>query len=169
MEFAVPCVICLIVVYGFVKKIAVFDVFLEGAKKGLYTIYEITPTLIGIVVAISMLRTSGAIEGFCKLISPVTDYLGIPSEIIPLAILRPISGGGSTGLLSNILTENGPDSFVGRVASVMAGSTETTFYVVAVYYGSVKVKKIRHTLIAGLTSDFAAAIMSIITVRMIMY
>lgn len=168
MEFAVPCVIGIIIIYGFIKKVPLFDTFLEGAKKGLHTVYTIAPTLIGLIVAIGMLRVSGGIEAFCDLISPVTEFLGFPSEVVPLAILRPISGGGSTALLSNILGENGADSFAGRVASVMAGSTETTFYAVAVYYGSVGIKKIRHTLAAGLTADFTAVVMSVLTVRLML-
>jgi len=168
MEFMVPCVIGLIILYGFIRKVPVFDVFLEGAKSGLVTVYNIAPTMIGLIVAISMLRASGALDFLCTLISPAAEFLGIPPEVVPFGLLRPISGGGSTALFTNLIKENGPDSFVGRVASVVAGSTETTFYAVAVYFGSIGVKRIRHTLSAGLLADLTGFIFSVLTVRLFM-
>jgi spore maturation protein B len=168
MEFAVPCVIGLIIIFGLIKKVPVFDTFLKGAKSGLISVYSIAPTMIGLIVAVSMLRASGALDFFGSLIAPAAQKVGISPEIIPFALLRPVSGGGSTALFSNIINENGPDSFVGRVASVMAGSTETTLYAVTVYFGSVGIKKIRHTLWVGLFADFTAFVFAHLTVRLFM-
>jgi len=115
-----------------------------------------------------MLSASGLMEVIWKFFVPFTDLTGFPSEVIPMVLLRPVSGGGSTALLTNIFNEYGPDSFPGLVASVLAGSTETTFYATAVYFGSVKVTKIRHTLVAALIADFVAAIMAVVTVNWIL-
>lgn len=153
-------------IFGLVKKVPLFDTFLCGARKGVDTLMAVAPTLVGLIVAVNMLKSSGVMDWLTKLISPVANYVGFPTEIVPLVLLRPISGGGSTALLSGILKEVGPDSFPGRVASVLAGSTETTFYAITVYFGSVKVKKIRHTLIAALGADFTAVIMALLSVRL---
>ncbi len=168
MEIIVPLLVVLFIVAGMVRRVGVFDAFLQGAKEGLNTAYLIAPTLIGLITAVAMLKASGAIDMLTKFISPVAQYFGFPSEIVPVALLRPISGGGSTALLVDILERLGPDSFAGRIVSVMAGSTETTFYAIAVYYGSVGVKKSRHTLFAGLCADFTAVVFSVLTVRLFM-
>ena len=160
--------IVLFTVFGLCKKVGVFDAFLCGAKEGLSTAYLIAPTLVGLITAVTMLRASGAVEALTDLISPVAQKLGFPAEIVPVAVLRPISGGGSSALLLSILEQFGADSFAGRVVSVMAGSTETTFYAIAVYYGSVGIKKSRHTLGAGLCADFTAVVFSVLTVRLLM-
>lgn len=166
MNFIVPLIVIGFSVVGIIRKVPIFEVFCEGALKGLKTILTITPTLIGLITAVTMLRESGAIETFVKLISPFAEKAGFPAEIVPVAVLRPISGGGSTALLIDIFKRLGPDSITGKIVSVMAGSTETTFYAITVYFGSVGIKKIRHTLIAGLAADFTAVIFSVLTVRL---
>lgn len=166
MSYIIPVVILSFIIIGLIRKVPIFETFCEGAVKGLRTVLTITPTLIGLITAVTMLRESGAIDALVNLVSPMAQRLGFPAEIVPVAILRPVSGGGSTSLLIDIFKNNGPDSFAGKIVSVMAGSTETTFYAITLYYGSVGIKKIRHTLIAGLAADFTAVIFSVLTVRM---
>ena len=168
MELFMPLFIAVVIVFGFIKKVPLFDAFVYGAKDGIGTLLKITPTLVGLIVAVDMLKASGATNFICDLVSPIADTLGFPKEIVPMVLLRPISGGGSTALLTNIYRDYGPDSFAGQTASVLAGSTETTFYAIAVYYGSVKISKTRHTLIAALFADFTAAVMAVLTVRLLL-
>ena len=163
--WAVPVVITAIVLFGFLRKVPVFDTFVAGAKEGLHTTVSILPTLIGLIMAVSMLSASGALDLFSSLLAPAARFLGLPSQVMPLALIKPFSGSGSTAVLTQIYRSSGPDSFAGRVASVMAGSTETTFYAVAVYYGSVGIKKTRHTIPAALLGDLTACIFSALTVR----
>jgi spore maturation protein B len=168
IDLFIPIFIAVVVVIGLIRKVPLFDAFVTGAGKGLEILLNIAPTLVGLIVAVDMLKASGAMEMLCDFVSPLADTLGFPKEIVPMVLLRPVSGGGATALLTGIYKDYGPDSFAGQVASVLAGSTETTFYAVAVYYGSVKVKKIRHTLVAALMADFTAAVMAVITVRLIL-
>lgn len=161
-----PAFACIIVVFGLIKRVPVFDIFLKGAKEGMQILYSIAPTIIGLVFAVDLLRSSGAIDVICNFIEPVADYLGFPKEIVPMVLLRPVSGSGSTALLTSLYEQCGPDSFAGRVASVLAGSSETTFYAIAMYFGCIKVKKIRHTLFAAIIADLTAAVMSVLTVRL---
>lgn len=166
MEFVMPAFACVIVVFGLIKRVPVFDIFLKGAKEGMQILYSIAPTIIGLVFAVDLLRSSGAIDAICNFTEPVADYLGFPKEIVPMVLLRPVSGSGSTALLTSLYEQCGPDSFAGRVASVLAGSSETTFYAIAMYFGCIKVKKIRHTLFAAIIADITAAVMSVLTVRL---
>lgn len=168
MDLFMPIFIVTVVIFGFVKKVELFDAFTAGAKDGIFTLLKIAPTLVGLIVAVNMLKASGLTDMLVGLITPITDSLGFPSGIVPMVLLRPISGGGSTALLTGIYRDFGPDSFTGKVASVLAGSTETTFYAIAVYFGAVNIKKIRHTLIAALSADFTAAIMAVLTVRLLL-
>lgn len=148
-----PTIFIIIISWALIKKVDIFDAFLSGAKEGLKSLFGILPALIGLITAITMLRTSGALDFFTGLLSPVTQLLGIPSEIMLLALLRPVSGSGALGIVNDLLTAKGPDSMIGRIASVVMGSTETTFYTLAVYYGSVKIKNTRHTVPAALCAD----------------
>lgn len=166
MEFVMPVFACIIVVFGLIKRVPVFDIFLKGAKEGMQILYNIAPTIIGLVFAVDLLRSSGAIDAICNFIEPVAVFLGFPKEIVPMVLLRPVSGSGSTALLTSLYEQCGPDSFAGRVASVLAGSSETTFYAIAMYFGCIKVKKIRHTLFAAIIADITAAVMSVLTVRL---
>lgn len=165
MEFIMPAFACIVVIFGIVKRVPVFDIFLKGVKEGVLLLYNIAPTIIGLVFAVDLLQSSGAVDAICGFIEPAAQWLGFPKEIVPMALLRPVSGSGSTALLTSLYKECGPDSFAGRVASVLAGSSETTFYAIAMYYGSIKVKNTRHTLFAAIMADTTALIVSIITVR----
>ena len=159
-DYILPFLIVLIFFHGAFKGVNVFDVFVKGAKSGFTTILDITPSLIALLLCVNMLRASGGLEIICSLVSPVTTLLGVPKEITPLAILSPISGSGALGLYENILKDFGPDSYIGRCASVIMGSTETTFYAITLYYGSINIKKTRHTLPSALCADFTSFILS---------
>ncbi len=163
-----PVFAAVVVLFGIVRKVPVFDFFLKGAKEGFMLLYNIAPTIMGLVFAVDLLRSSGAIDAICSFVEPAAELLGFPKEIVPMVMLRPVSGSGSMALLTALYEDCGPDSFAGQVASVLAGSSETTFYAVAMYFGSIKVKKTRHTLFAALMADFTAAVMSVITVRFLL-
>ena len=137
----IPIIILLILLYGKKKKVNMYDVFAEGTKESINTALSVFPNLITMLIAIGIFRSSGLLDFIISLLSPVLNTLQIPEEILPLAIMRPISGSGSTAILSDILINNHPDSLVGKMASTMMGSTETTFYVIALYLGSIGVKK----------------------------
>lgn len=155
-----PFMILLILICGYAKNIPVYDSFMKGAKNGLLASKNIVIPLIGLLTAVYMMRTSGLSDLLCSFLSPVTGVLGFPPGALPLALLKPISGSASLAVLEDILRTNGPDSFTGRVASVLFGSTETLFYTVAVYFGAVGIKKTRHTLPAALCANFAAFLVS---------
>ncbi|NLM04061.1 MAG: spore maturation protein [Clostridiales bacterium] len=157
----IPIMISIILIYGYFKKINLYDTFVEGASEGFKTSINIMPYLITIFIAIGMMRKSGVMELINTIMEKPMLYLGIPPEILPLALMRPISGSGSLGILKDILTNYGPDSFIGRVASTMMGSSETIFYTMAVYYGAIGVKNTRHTILAALLSHLAAIIASV--------
>ncbi len=159
-DFILPSLVVLIIIHGAFKGINVFDEFIKGAKSGFSTIMDITPSLIALLLCVNMLRASGGLDVICSLISPVTSLLGIPKEITPLAILSPVSGSGALGMYENILKTFGPDSYIGRCASVIMGSTETTFYAITLYYGSINIKKTRHTLPSALCADLTSFILS---------
>lgn len=148
--FFIPGIITLVIFFGIFKKAPVYDLFIEGTKDGLKTAMEILPFIIAIFIGIEALVSSGAMEFLENLLGPVFQLLGIPKELISLVLLRPVSGSGSLVLVEKIISQYGPDSFIGRSASVMVGSCETIFYVLAVYFGATSVKKIRHSLSAGM-------------------
>ncbi len=146
--------------FGFVRRVRVYEVFVEGAKDGFNVAVKIIPYLVAILVAVSMFRASGAMDLMVRLLGPVTGKIGIPAKALPMALLRPLSGSGAYGVLASIINDPsiGPDSYIGYLVSTFQGSTETTFYVIAVYFGAVQVRRLRHTLLAALTAD-AAGIM----------
>lgn len=156
-----PLTVSAVILYGILKKLPVFEIFTQGAKKALYQLADLLPCLTALCVMVSALVSSGLIPILCNLLSPVLSILGIPDEVIPLCFISPLSGSGSIAVLEEILSEYSPDSYVGRTASVIAGASETTFYAIAVYYGSVGITRTRHTipcaLVADLTSYIAAA------------
>jgi spore maturation protein B len=152
-DWAVPVLIVSIPLYGWYKGVKVYEVFVEGAKEGFDVAVRIMPYLVAILVAIGMFRDVKAMELFARIVGPVTGLINMPAEILPMAIVRPLSGGGALGVMNSIFLEYGPDSYLGLLASVMMGSTETTFYVLAVYFGSVNIRKSRHAVIAGLAGD----------------
>jgi spore maturation protein B len=162
---AIPMIVFTVVAVAAVRKVKVYEEFVEGAKDGFTTAVRIIPYLVAMLVAIGMFRASGAMDLLTKAISPFTDAIGFPSELMPLAIIRNLSGSGSLGLMTDIMKTHGPDSFMGRLSGAMMGSHETTFYVLAVYFGSVNIKRTRHAALGGIFSDVVALIMSVILVR----
>jgi len=164
---AMPLMILLIVVYGVKEKNKVYDTFLEGAKEGLQIVYNIFPTLIGIFLAISALRASGIIDLIVNIISPALAILKIPAEIMPLAILRPISGSASMAVATDILSTYRVDSTIGLIASTIMGSTETTFYTIALYTSAVGIKKTRYVLKAALLADVVGMLASVVIWRIL--
>ena len=159
---AIPVVILIILFYGIKEKQKVFDCFLEGATEGVKIVVNLFPTLIGIFLAVGALRSSGILDFIIDIISPVTNLLKIPSQILPLAMLRPISGSASMGVAVDIMKQYGEDTTLGMITSVIMGSTETTFYTIAIYTACVKVKKIRFVLAAALLADLAGMISSVV-------
>ena len=158
---AIPIIILLIIVYGLIEKNKVYDTFLDGAKEGIDIVFKMFPTLLGIFIAIGALRSSGLIGAIIKLIEPFTNLLKIPSQIMPLALLRPISGSASMAVAVDIMKNYGVDSKIGKIASVIMGSTETTIYTIAVYTSVVKIKKTRGVLIAALIGDVVGMAVSV--------
>jgi spore maturation protein B len=164
--WAIPVFIIGIPVFGALKGIKVYESFVEGAKGGFQMAIRIIPYLVAILVAVGMLRGAGAIELLSDWLDPALRKLSFPTEILPLAILRPLSGSGSMGVVTELIKAHGPDSFIGRVAASAYGSTETTFYVLAVYFGAVGIKKARHAVISGLMADIVSLITAIAVCRL---
>lgn len=164
-NLAMPFIILLIVAYGLIEKKKVFDVFLDGAKEGLSIVLSIFPTLVGLFVAIGALRSSGIIDLIVNFLSPVLEIIKFPSEIMPLALLRPISGSSSIAIATDIMKNYGVDSNLGMIASTIMGSTETTLYTIAVYTSCVKIKKTRFVLVASLIADFVGILVSVAVCR----
>lgn len=160
-DFIVPAVILLVVAYGVSEKIKVYDEFIRGAKKGFYTVIKIMPTLIGLMVAVGILRASGFLEFLAGLIGKVTDYIGFPSQLVPLSIVKMFSSSAATGLLLDLFKEYGTDSRIGLIASIMLSCTETIFYTMSVYFMAAKVKKTRYTLTGALLATLAGMIASV--------
>lgn len=165
INYFVPVLVIIILVYGMYKKVDIFDTFLIGVKEGMKVSINLFPTIFTIIIAISVLTNSNIIMHICNLFGDLFDKIGFPIEVFPLAILRPISGSSSLALLSDILSRYGPDSFIGRVSSVMQGSTDTTIYIISMYFASVGVKKIKYSLIVGLLADLISVILSVVMVK----
>jgi spore maturation protein B len=166
-SMAIPLIIVMIVGIATIKKVKVYEEFVEGAKEGFNTAVRIIPYLVGMLVAIGMFRASGAMDFLTDALSPITNAVGFPSELFPLAVIRNLSGSGSLGIMTELMTTHGPDSFIGRAAAIMMGSHETTFYVIAVYFGSVAVKRVRHAPLVGIFSDIVSVIASVLLVRIL--
>jgi spore maturation protein B len=152
-------------VYAAIKKINVFDAFIVGAKQGFETSVNIIPYLIAMMVAIGMLRASGFFGLLNQLLSPLMELIGMPSEVLPLALIRPFSGSASTGVMAELIHQHGGDSLISKIAATMMGSTETTFYVIAVYFGSVGIRRTRHAIPVGLLADLTGVIASVLICR----
>jgi len=148
--------------FGFARGVAVYEVFVEGAKDGFSVAIKIIPYLVAILVAVAMFRSSGALEVLVSLLDPVTSLINLPGDALPMALLRPLSGSGAYGVMVSIMEDLGPDSYVGYLVSTMQGSTETTFYVLAVYFGAVQVKRTRHALPAALTADLVGVLAAVL-------
>ena len=162
-----PFIFISILGYALFKKVRVFDVFLSGASNGLRSAVSILPALVGLICAISMLRASGALDFLGTLLSPLLSKIGMPPDVLPLALLKPVSGSGALAMVKDIFDANGPDSFAGKVASVMLGSSETTFYTLAVYYGAVKIKDSRYTVSAAVIADLVGVFAAVFLCGMI--
>lgn len=160
-DFIVPAIILLIVTYGVLEKVKVYDTFVKGAKKGFYTVIKILPTLVGLMVAVGVLRASGFLEFLSELIGKITDGLGFPLQLVPLAVVRLFSSSAATGLVLDLYKEYGTDSRIGLIASIMMSCTETVFYTMSVYFMVAKVKKTRYTLTGALLATVAGIAASV--------
>ncbi|MGL4366687.1 MAG: spore maturation protein [Brevinemataceae bacterium] len=166
--YAVPCIILIIPAYAFfIKKVKVYEVFCEGAKEGIDVVVRILPFLLGMLITVGVLRASGAIDLFVSAVNPIVSKIGIPGELLPILIFNPISGGAARASLLDIFNTYGPDSFLGKAGSMMFGSTETTLYVLSVYFGSVGIIKSRHAVPAGLCADMAGMISAIFIAKIV--
>ena len=155
--------------YGYFKGVKIYEAFVEGAKEGFETALRIVPYLVAVLAAVGAFRSAGAMDALAKVLSPVTTLLGLPPEVVPLALVRPFSGSGATGILASILNDPklGPDSFAGRLGSMVQGSTETTFYVLSVYCGAVNIINYRHALVVGLAADATGLVASVLIARLV--
>jgi len=158
---AIPLMFLLFLGWGLVKKVKVYEVFVEGAKDGFNVAVRIIPYLVAMLVAIGMFRASGAMELLIAVLAPVTSLIGMPPETLPMALMRPLSGSGSLGIMTELMQVHGPDSLIGIMASTMYGSSETTFYVLAVYFGTVSIKNTRHAVPTGLIADLAGMLAAV--------
>jgi len=167
MSWLMPSLIVILLVAALFKGAGVYDAFVKGASDGLPMLIKILPCMAAMLIAIKVVRASGALEAFTELISPVLQKTGFPPDLVPLLLLRPFSGSAAMSLLADVLNTKGPDSFEGVAASIMMGSTETIFYTVALYFGSVGVKKTRYALPAGIVADTVGVIASVIFCKMV--
>ncbi|WP_102027156.1 spore maturation protein [Salirhabdus sp. Marseille-P4669] len=158
----IPLIILLVLLAGTIKKIPTYETFVEGGKEGIQMAISLLPFLLGMMVSIAIFRASGAMEAFVEFLSPALHILGVPSEIVPLAVVRPISGTAALAVTTDLIKEFGPDSFIGRLASTMQGSTDTTLYILTVYFGAVGIRKMGDALKVGLIADLIGIIASII-------
>lgn len=165
--WAIPVMIAFVLLYGWKKRVQVYETFVEGAKGGFGTTIRILPHLIAMMVAVTMFRESGALGLLLGLIKPVLDFLHFPEELLPLALLRPLTGTGSLAIATDLIAQYGPDSFLGRLAATMQGSTDTTLYVLTVYFGAVGIRNSSYALKVGLLSDLAGVIFSLLVVYLV--
>ena len=165
-SLVIPVLLASVAVYGLGKKVDVYNALTHGAEEGLTVLLRIIPALVGLLTAVSMFRASGALDWLAALCAPVLDRLGIPSDLLPLMLIRPVSGSGALAVASDVISAHGPDSYAGRVAAVMLGSTETTFYTIAVYFGSAGIYRTRHAIPAALTADLTGFLASVLAVRL---
>ena len=169
MTFIIPVIILLILVYGYLKGVKVYDVFIEGAREGLMITFKILPYIGAMLLGVGMLRSSGGLDFMLYILRPLTIAAGIPEEVMPLIIMKPLSGSGALGILADILRRSGADSFAGVLASIVMSSTETIFYTITVYFGSVGIKNIRHTLAAAVIADAAGLVAAVLLCRFILF
>lgn len=166
-KWAVPLLMLTIPLIAYIKKVKVYEAFVEGAEQGFHTAVKIIPFLVGMLVAIGVFRESGAMDILIKLVTPLMTAIGAPAEILPLVLMRPLSGGGALGITAELIQTYGPDSMIGRLASTIQGSTDTTFFVLTVYFGSVGIRKYRHALTVGLTADLVGFLASLYIVKLV--
>jgi spore maturation protein B len=163
--FVLPTILVGFPVYGLVKGVRVYEVFVEGAKEGFQVAVTIIPYLVAILFAIGMFRASGALDFLIGALDPVLGLIGVPAEVVPMALVRPLTGSGSAGIVVDMINQYGEDALVVKMAATMFGSTETTFYVIAVYFGAVNVKNTRHAVPAGLLADLVGILASVYVVQ----
>jgi len=166
-KLAIPLLILLFIGYGAIKKVKVYESFVEGAKDGFNIAVKIIPYLVAMLIAIGIFRAGGAMDWLILILKPITNLIGMPAEALPMALMRPLSGSGSLGIMSENLAVYGPDSFIGILVSTFYGSTETTFYVLALYFGAVNVKNTRHALPVGLIADIAGVLGALFIVKLL--
>jgi len=164
-DMIIPITFLVIIVFAISKKVPVYDTFIVGAKEGFHTVFHIAPTIVGLMVAVGMLRASGAFDLLSRLIAPLTERIGFPTDSVPLTLMRLVSSSASMGLLVDIFERYGPDSFMGQFVSIMMSSTETVFYTMSIYFLSVKITKTRFTLAGALLANFAGVALSLIVTR----
>ena len=165
-DWMIPCIMIGIIIYGLLKEVNTYEAFIEGATDGLKVVVDILPTLVGLMIAVGMLRASGALTGLARLFAPLISWSNFPPELIPVALMRTFSSSAATGLIIDLFKTYGPDSFMGRLVSVMFGCTETIFYTMSVYFMTIKVKKSRYTLAGALFSSLIGIIVAyILTVQ----
>lgn len=165
-SFVIPVLLAAVAVCGMGRRVNVYSALTHGAEEGLTVLLQILPALVGLLTAVSMLRASGALDWFSGLCSPILDAVGIPPQTTPIMLIRPVSGSGAMAVASDLILTYGPDSYEGRVAAVMLGSTETTFYTIAVYFGSAGIVRTRHTVPAALAADLTGFLASALAVRL---
>ena len=165
----IPSIVLFIIIYGFKKRINIYDEFLIGVKEGLEISLKLFPTMFAIILAIDVLIKSNIINDLIFILKPILNFLRFPEELFLLGFMRPISGSSSLAILNDILFSAGPDSYIGRIASVIQGSTDTTIYIIGLYYSSIGVKKIKYSLIVGLLADLMAIILSVIVINILFY
>ena len=165
--FVIPILVVGFPIYGLIKGVPVYEVFVEGAKEGFEVAVIIIPYLVAILFAIEMFEQSGAMAFLIDLLDPVLGLIGVPAEVLPMAIIRPLTGSGSVGVVQNMINQYGEDSIIVKMAATMFGSTETTFYVIAVYFGAVGIKRERHAIPAGLIADAVGVLASVYVVKLL--
>ena len=168
-QYIIPFIFFYVIGLGLLTKTHIFDEFIEGAKEGFKVVFDILPTLIGLMVAIGILRASGALDLLSGLLKPITDKLHFPSELLPIVLVKMFSSSAATSLLLDIYKEYGPDSYLGRLISIILSSTETIFYTMAVYFMAAGVKKTRYTLAGALVATLAGTIASVIITNLVFY
>lgn len=165
----IPMMVLLITSYGVAKGVKVYECFVDGAKEGIEICIRIFPYLLAMLLVVGVFRASNAMNYFIAFLSPVTNLIGIPGELIPLIFIKPLSGSGAMGVFTDILKTHSADTFIGIAASIIMGTTETIFYTLTVYYGAVKIKKIRHTLWAAILADLVGVIVAVNVARIVIH
>ena len=165
----IPCIVLFIIFYGLKKRINIYDEFLIGVREGLEIALKLFPTMFAMILAINILIKSNIINDLIIFIKPILQFIKFPQELFLLGFMRPISGSSSLVLLNDILKTSGPDSYIGRIASVIQGSTDTTIYIIGLYFSSIGIKKIKYSLIVGLMADVMAIILSVIVINLLFY
>ena len=165
INYIIPLIVVTIIIYGIYKKVDIFDTFIDGVKEGMKLSINLFPTIFAMIIAITLITDSNIINYICNLLKPLFNKISFPTEVLPLALLRPISGSSSLVILNDILAKYGPDSFIGRLSSVMQGSTDTTIYIISMYFASIGIKKTRYSLTVGILADLLSVIISFIMVN----